>query len=561
MSNFLTVEDINTTIYRNQGFWWYEIDTSKISSTSDFSNVKYDFCKVSRQTSAGSYIYTVKVDSPYWANGFAKLKLNGDLLTNATVTPSFVTGGFIFGVSTSYPALKIMLYMGNTVVDNSLTQMDSRLKEDVLYLNYKELTNNVNVKTSTWGSSYVFSFDKNVTQGYNLIERGGVNYGYLLVNLVKSDFQFDCTQSLNVGQVNTVALGTDTDYKPSGDMIGANTPTIKIIYNNQTITAEYDTDDYYFDLDLTKVTEPSKVKFKVIIEANDVINHTETDITLQSDYATITTSNELTTLLTNGGTAKLGANITVPYNVGDDPEIPINHDIVLIGNKKTLNMNYTGFRIKEGVTFKAEDVTFYHGTYTIYQETNTTVELDHCNFENCYGVASCIKCDITIGSLDNPSDFITILNNCIFKDNRFAILHGGNLTVNNCTITETPGEWDGAGDYPYFLYQTDGNADIRNSNFTLTNNEVSIDYDVKFYPCIFICGENAQINGYNHSELQRNNITGFLTGDYNNRSSILLRYVYDVISNFVTVASDNGFCHGVSGVDYVFKTNVTIQRS
>lgn len=555
MSNFLTVEDINTTIYRNQEFYWHEIDFSKISRDAYYTDVKYDFCEISREAApydpAGWDWYTIKINNPYWTGLFGS--------PNTISNYSSVTGGF--KVKLNYPP-KIYLYMGYLTVSNNPSKADRYLKTPVVDLNLKQMQSQLSIQLLSWIGASPVTVTKTVTKGYNLIkDNNNIDVGYLLVNLVKSDFQFDCTQSLNVGQVNTVALGTDTDYKPSGDMIGANTPTIKILYNGETITAEYDTDDYYFDLDLTKVTEPSKVKFKVIVEANDVINHTETDITLQSDYATITTSNELTTLLTNGGTAKLGANITITHNVGDDPEIPINHDIVLIGNNKTINMAYTGFRIKEGVTFKAENVKFYHGVYAIYQETNTTVELDHCNFENCLGVASCIKCDITIGSLDNPSDFITILNNCTFKDNRFAILHGGNLTVNNCTITETPGEWDGAGDYPYFLYQTDGNADIRNSNFTLTNNEVSIDYDVKFYPCIFICGENAQINGYNHSELQRNNITGFLTGEYNNRSSILLRYVYDVISNFVTVASDNGFCHGVSGVDYVFKTNVTIQRS
>ena len=49
MSNFLTVEDINSTVYNNQGFYWHEIDTSKISSTVDYTNVKYDFCEVDRE--------------------------------------------------------------------------------------------------------------------------------------------------------------------------------------------------------------------------------------------------------------------------------------------------------------------------------------------------------------------------------------------------------------------------------------------------------------------------------------------------------------------------------
>ena len=45
---FLTLEDINGTLFSNQSFWWYEIDTSNLPSE-PFENIKYDFCKISKE--------------------------------------------------------------------------------------------------------------------------------------------------------------------------------------------------------------------------------------------------------------------------------------------------------------------------------------------------------------------------------------------------------------------------------------------------------------------------------------------------------------------------------
>ena len=298
--------------------------------------------------------------------------------------------------------------------------------------------------------------ESELVEGYNEIKANNNNHiGYLLVNLLKSDFQFNCTQTLKLGQVNHVALGTHTDYKPSGAMIGAYTPTIKIIYNNQTITAEYDTDDYYFNLDLTDISEPSKVKFKVIIETNDVINHTETDVTLNCDYETITTLTGLTTLFSNGGIGKLGANLTLTSNQ------TLNKPVMLIGNNKTLNLNGKQLIIKD--TFKAEDLTFTGGVNTLYQKTGSKVELTDCAFTNNTGIGSCIRCDIDLQSLDNPNDYHTVLTDCLFSNNDLCILHGGELTVTGCNVTGKISDKE----YPYFLYLTDGDAYITGSNFNI----------------------------------------------------------------------------------------------
>ena len=48
-NSFVTLEDVNGTIYNNQNFYWHEIDTSVVSTDNDFTDVKIDFCKVSRE--------------------------------------------------------------------------------------------------------------------------------------------------------------------------------------------------------------------------------------------------------------------------------------------------------------------------------------------------------------------------------------------------------------------------------------------------------------------------------------------------------------------------------
>lgn len=557
-SNFLTVEDVNSICYANKGFYWHTIDTSLITESSeDFTDVRYDFCTISRElTDVIWYKYTIRVDNSMFTLGYCPV----ENIPSAVVSYS----NSVITVRSTKPYIVLDLYLGPFKLD-SVTKINCTLRDgDSINLNLKELETPQRIyyiRRET-GSTLYKSFQ--LEKGYNWISDNDINYiaGYLLVNLLKTDFQFNPTQTLKIGQNNKVLLGTDTDYKPNGDLIGEYSPNITIEYNNEIIPVEWSTvdNDYTFNLDLTDITEPSTVKFKVNVEANDVLNHTKTDVTLECDYDLITTFDQLKTLLTNGGTGKLGNNLTIYHElVEEDVFIPINHDVQLIGNDKTINMNFAGFIVKEAVTFKANNVTFYHGVHTLYQEKNTNVELTDCTFDNCYGLGACIKCDVDIESLNNSEDFITTLNNCTFNNNSFAIIHGGELIVNNCTVTETPKEGYNSWDYPYFLYQTDGNVDIRNSSFTLTKDE-PINEDMKFYPCVFICGENAQINGYNHIDLQNNNV-GFLANPYNNRSSINLTYYYDYIEDNITLQSSKGFCHGVSGVDYVFKTNVTIQRS
>ena len=220
----------------------------------------------------------------------------------------------------------------------------------------------------------------------------------------------------------------------------------------------------FFDIDLTNKQTEGKVRFNVIVDTNDVLNNTETEVTLQSNYETINNESKLITLFKNGGIGRLGSNITLTN------DLTISKDVLIIGNTKTINMNSHKIIVPTDKTFKSENTVYTNGYNTIQQHTQSTVELNNCTFTNCTGLGSVIDCQIDIESLELENDFTTNITGCTFTNNDMCILHGGELNIENCTVTGKIGNPN----YPYFLYQTDGNAVILQSTFNLSSNTVPI---------------------------------------------------------------------------------------
>ena len=539
MTDFLTLEDVNGAVFSNQDFWWYELDTSIIGDE-DFTDVKIDFCTVSRETSGSNYIYTIVVDNDRWTYGYAISGISATMSVNLPLQ-----------ITTNASTIKVLLYMGGLKFE-SLRIIDWYLKDEdyKMSLNLKELNTSHTFTMYGRGIGNRVSVTKDLEVGYNLIDSPTILSdriaGYVYVTLQKTDFQFNCTQTLLVGKVNQVALGTDTDYLPDGDMIGDNTPKITVQYGNEIIPVRWNNslNDYTFQLDLSDRNDEEKIKFRVIVEANDVINTSETTVLLDSTYEEINTLSKLTKLSRNGGVGRLTGNI------GLNADLVVGKDVYLITTDKTINMNGYKIIVSSNKSFKAENVKFTNGENTIQQQPQSRVELVGCTFNNCTGIGSVIECLIDIESLEDTSDFNTILDGCTVKNCDVAILHDGQLTVTGCTVTGRIGNPS----FPYFLYQTDGEAEITRSTFKLSSNS-QITHDVKFNSCIFVCGENATVNGLGHSELQKNGI------DFaGNTSTIDITYWYGLITEYINLKSTDGFCHGVSGVDYVFKNNVTVRR-
>ena len=581
--DFLTLEDVNTTLFNNQEYWWHTIDTALISDDESYTDVKYDFCEVSRrtyQTARGNYEYTLKIYNPFWSLGIYAVNSENESQSTVWFEVDAFDGNKIY-IYTDYPSIKVFLYMGPvklTPTIGSVVEMGCYFVDptkEVMELTLKEL--NTNPKTVYYKErgndtlltkNYSFS-----TTGYHQLtaDYGLGTVGLMFVKLKKTDFQFTCTDTLTIGKVNKVKLGTLADYKPEGDLIGEYTPTITVEYEGQTLEVEYDQtlEDYCFSLDLTDKTTAGNVQFKVIVEDNEVLNHTENTVKLSSDYITISSYSDLASALTTGGIKlfKLGSNITLSGN------ITISHDVKILGNNKTIDMDSHSFIMNQNVHVIGENITFDKGNSAFTQKIGSRLDLTGCTFTSCTGtnyngLGSCIYCDVDFENLSNPDDFETNLEDCYFHNCHSNIFHGGMLNINNCRFHNTDISVVDK-NHPAFIYQTDGAASITNSIFDIDYTSTSLctnESSVGFAQCLVMCGETAWINGSNYTDLSDDNTIPLLDEDYRNRSHVFVKYYYPAIEACVYSSPVSGFedrscCHAVSGLDWVFKDNVKVTRA
>ena len=422
MTDFLTVEDINGIVFNNQDCYWYTIDIADITDgTEDLNEVKIDFCKVTRTKTEQGYEFFVKVDNSNWIGYDYSVST-----TRFVSVPIARNGGLVFITPETIPTLKLYLYLGS---QEWLGFTQKEILNPILDLYLNELAEEQTIVGKDWQIGGTTTVSLVLNQGYNNIMKSITHWGYVLVNLLKTDFQFNCTDNIYLGKVNTVKLGANADYKPQGDLIGEYIPHITIEYNGKTLPVTWDNtlNDYTFQLDLINTSYESKIKFNVNVEANKVLNHTLTEVTLIPSIETITTFNQLKAICTNGGVAKIGASIQFTN------DITVENDVTIITeNASTLYLNHHKIIVNPQITFIGKNNNFIEGSPAIYQKKDSIVELTKCAFTHCEGIGSCIKCDIDLESLHNPSDFTTVLNECVFADNNLCILHSGDLTVNKC---------------------------------------------------------------------------------------------------------------------------------
>ena len=556
--SFLTLEDINTTIYNYGKIVYHEINTAHISTTEDYTNVKIDFVKATRTKNPNftdTYDYTFEINNSSWTGGHFLLTQGGTFIQSPV--PTFVNGKMKLLIAQPSIRLVLLLIPDTDFTFDRIWHRLDKYEYSFDYSYYNPSANkhiqglNIPVYNRVNGQQYD-TITELTDWGLNAVSvDSGNDVAYLYAFLVRSDFKFECNQVLTNGKVNTVQLGVDTDYKPSGAMIGDYTPYITVMYGDKSLPVTWNPtlNDYTFDIDLTNREKETDIPLTIYVEVNEVLNQTETEIRLPTRFETINNLSKVNTLFTNGGIGRLGADITLTN------DLTVQKDIYLIGNDYTIDLDGHKIIVPSDKTFKASNVNFRNGVNTIQQNTGSKVGLTDCTFGYCTGLGSVIDCQVDLDSLENPTDFTTTLTRCIIGECETAILHGGELTITDCRVQGIIS--DPA--YPYFLYQTDGNATILQTEFTLIS-DTQISTDIEFNSCIFICGETAQINGYSHQELQNNNITQFLETQRNS-SVINVTYLYTPISDYITLYSEKGYCHSVSDVDYVFKTNVTPTRS
>ena len=563
--SLFTLEDANGVVFRDGTHSLvFEVDTSLISTTSDFTNVLYDFVKVSRSTYYSAKTFSFEIANSLWGGYFYVLDLDRNYYTPST----YHLEDNVLSIETDEDNIILGLIIDpfhtGTVETPQIASLISDdlgidLKLDELgwhWFTYTNLVTGEEIPT-----------DINITNFGSFTDAHLENSG--LARLVKTSFLFNCTQTLKTGKINTIQLGADTRYKPGGARIGSYTPSITVTYNKETIPVYYDSDieDYVFDLDLSNVTTPQTIHFTVQVEENKVLEPSNTRVKLNCTYETITTFNDLIIQCGAGGANEITLNGDITFTT----DLTVKHNITIIGADNTLEMDGHKIKLDEGVSFKATNTLFNEADTCIIQAQNTTVELDSCTFTNCTstdyeGLGGCIFCDVTIDSLTVPDDFTTTLTGCTFTNNNTPIFHGGTLTIKDCLFTNNSLTYLDE-DSPAFLYQTDGDAYISGSRFKVNPPETlcSNQKTAGFGQCVFTLGENATLNGQTHKQLL-DNTPNLTESPYNNQSYVYWKYYYPSITSCVYTSPQEGYesksyCYALSGVNWVYKANAQVTQN
>lgn len=560
MKGFLTVEDINTVLlkYKNIPFWdTVNIDTG--SNTKDFSDIKFDYCNVSRTKTNNKYTFSITIENELFGikngNNYYLTYINCFDTNNNFIT-TITRQNKTFTIVSDTPNIKLIVYLTDYPyhsqyssiteikpewrIKNTEYRIRNNLNEYYVELEtLQELTDNFTLKFidgATVRTSTDYTFNNNIlvftepNYEYDtiLIEYGNVVYP-LPFKFVKRINVVNVDTILTIGEINTFTISSDS--------------------NNLNIQSNYPVsiEDKTVTLDLTNKENLKPVQLTITTIGDDTYYPNQFKFNVQCKYPILTSETELKTFILNGGSiARLGDTITLT-----EP-LTLTDDLLIIGNNNTIDLNGNNIIVEK--TFKAQQTTFTNGVNTILQRADSTVELTNCTFRDCHvgdiSLGSCICCDVEFTNLSLDDDFTTDLKQCTFIDNDSCIYHSGNLTIDGCTVRNC-----GHVGYPQLLYQTDGTAYVSNSVFHFTK---TCNVDIMYMACLVEIGENATFNGAGHSELMNNNTLPFF--DNNNHSFIDCTYYYPSIEDNVRLYSDNGVCHAVSGVDWVYKNRITLTR-
>lgn len=552
---FLTVEDINTCINNNVGKnLFHTIDTSLIG-TYEFSNIKYDFCRISHTISGNNHIFTFTIVNSNWTGEYYITDSNDNYLD---IDPTIDSNTLVFTTTESSVKLVLYCFIGNhdDISEKRLTAVPIDLNP--VYITYNELG-------STFECEFLNLTDNSSETVDLTIDNFGLNTVTYLENTFfyivffkKYDVSFDIDSNLIVGRVNKVRL----NYNSQTNL------NITVKYGDEIIPANYDNrlEDYCFYLDLTTKNTNSKVKFKVIVEETSTVNGCVLDYSIPCNYVRVKNFAGLINEI-NKNTKVIELSKNIIFN--DRISIPSN--LTLHGNDYSINLNGYGLDIQENVIFNGENIHFSNGDASLIQKENSEVTLNNCSFTNSTAsnfnnLGSVLYCDIDLDSLQKASDFKTTLTDCSFFNNHSCILHGGDLDVVNCKYRNNNIDYIDKNN-PAFLYQTDGSASITGSIFDIdyiSDNLCSNEEYIGLAQALLKCGLYASINGSNIRDLQNNNLN-FFDIPYLNLSHVFCKYYYPEVEACVYSSpeinrEDKSICYCITGSNHVFKDNVNVSR-
>lgn len=134
MTGFLTVEDINTIDINTFVNEYFVVDTSLIG-TDEFSDVQYDFVKVSHTISENQHIFTFEIHNSLWCGGYYFTKSNGDYIDmDATLDNNIIT------FTTNQSSLKLHLYLCSYALEFNWIRLEYAFEDmDTIIITKKEL--------------------------------------------------------------------------------------------------------------------------------------------------------------------------------------------------------------------------------------------------------------------------------------------------------------------------------------------------------------------------------------------------------------------------------------
>lgn len=553
MSTFFTVEDVNgvigsygsTTIY-------HEIDTGNFS-TNDFTDVKMDFCIVSKVGTT----FAFEIHNPSWTGAYYVLNSDKEPIDYINVSFDSETNTLTVD-DLSSDSVTVVFACNNIFKEFNLRYLRWKLvTTQPVILEYDNLSDNVPIEWYDIMLDETDVIQTSLDVGVNHLESvysGFYRSADVLVLVKKIDYDIRLSGDLITGKPVTLRIDTD--------LIAGQDCDCRVSYLDQVET--FRLSDGFFSVDLTGYTK-TVLPLTFEIFENDSVLGKSVSFNLKVTHLQVSTFDELYNEIISGASV-----LELADDISFNGRINVNHDLLVYGNGCEIDFNEYGFSILNDCVFKLKDCSCVDGDTSIIQNIGSKVELDNCKFTNCKSsnynnLGSVIYCDVDLESLSDPTDFTTRIINCTFTNNHNTIFHGGELLIDNCKFHNTDPLMSDNNN-PAFLYQTDGDATISNSIFdidydennTLCENETNSG----FSQCIFQCGETAIINNVTHNYLQNNNFTQFLD---NNKAHVYMKYYYPAIetcvySSPIETKEDTSYCYCISGDDHVYKQNVQVTR-
>ena len=537
----ITIEDYNsimqTYALHNK---YHHIDTSLVS-LDEFTDVSIDFVNITHSISSGTHTFDFTIVNTAWTGGYYLLDGNGDYIDDDAT----YSGG-VLTYSTTDDSITLVLHCSNLASSFNLDRLTEILLTE-------------NVSYGTHPSKYVFedivtgeTSEVAITGDDWLVSLGHNHYAIRFFEKAKANFNFT-DKTLIAGKQNYLNISTD-----DVDCI--------VSYLNTSFDYNPYTDGQLL-IDLKGIYDITSINLKIRVKGNATYIGEDISAKIRVVPVVVSTANELVSEINAGA-----SEIHLAEDITLDTQVIVNTNLILFGEQYLLDLNNYSISIRENVIFKTRDLTLVNGNPCIMQGKGSTVDLNNCIFENCShtesnNLGSVIYCDIDIASLDVTDDYTTSITNCYFHNNHNCILHGGTLNIDNTRYHNTDMTLTDVNN-PAFLYQVDGEADIRNSVFDIDYHE-STDYDesnIMYAQAVFVCGETAVINNATYTDMNRDDNLNWFNNPYNNQTHTYLRYYYSALEEVVYTSpvlnfEDKCICYAVSGVDWVFKKNIQITKA